>query len=294
MEGRVRETWNMGRESMNIDQAWLDAQFPELTSLTHIGHGGQKLVFAGQHEVEGEVVLKLFYPSAEPQRVVREIQAVQNIKSIRVPEILGVGRTPISLGEVIWVREEIIEGEDLRRTISHGPMSSEKILRLSLQILEVLTIAEKARIVHRDVKPDNIMASSDNNYYLLDFGLARHLDEESLTATALAFGFGTPGYAPPEQFRNLKSEIDSRSDLFALGVTLYECIEGVNPFRVGARDIGEVVRRVESQPLPPITRQIDSGNQMRDLLVAMTRVRRDHRPATASDALEWMEEICAS
>lgn len=279
---------------MNIDQAWLKGQFPEMTSLTPVGQGGQKLVFAGQHKTEGEVVLKLFHPSAEPQRVVREIQAVQNIRSVRVPQILGVGRSPIAFGEVIWVREELIKGEDLRHAMSRGPMVPEAILRLALQTLEVLAVAEEARIVHRDVKPDNIMLSSEGDYYLLDFGLARHLDEESLTATALAFGVGTPGYAPPEQFRNMKSEIDSRSDLFALGVTLYECVEGVNPFRVKARDIGEIVRRVESQPLPPISRRIDSKDQLRDLLTAMTRVRRDHRPVAASDALEWMKEICAA
>lgn len=279
---------------MNIDPTWLQQQFPDLSNLRRLGHGGQKLVFAGRHPTDGDVVLKLFHLTADPERVVREVQAVQNIQSGRVPRVLDVGTISAPFGQLIWVREERVQGQDLRRVLSNGSVAPRTVLRIGLHVLEALVIAEDARIVHRDVKPENIMVSANDDGYLLDFGLARHLDLESLTATALAFGVGTPGYAPPEQFRNRKPEIDSRSDLFALGVTLYECVEGVNPFIDGARDFGERIRRVESQPLPPITRPVDADGQFRELVLAMTRTRRDHRPRTARDALQWMQEICAA
>jgi eukaryotic-like serine/threonine-protein kinase len=90
----------------------------------------------------------------------------------------------------------------------------------------------------------------------IDFDIARHLRLESLTATAAAFGQFTWGYAPPEQCRNIKAQIDARSDLFALGVTLYECATGSNPFRKGARDPLEILSRIEGMPLPPLSLSI--------------------------------------
>jgi serine/threonine-protein kinase len=160
-------------------------------------------------------------------------------------------------------------------------------------VLEALASAETVRIVHRDVKPENIMQDPAGNYWLLDFGIARHLDLVSLTPTINAFGVGTPGYASPEQFRNMKRDIDNRSDLFALGVALFECVEGVNPLRDGARDNREILHRTETRPLPQISRSVDRAGGLSQLVLAMTRVHRDHRPATAAVALQWIREICA-
>src|SRR5688572_8842283 len=97
------------------------------------------------------------------------------------------------------------------------------------------------------------MKSVKGDYWLLDFGIARHLDLSSLTPT-LASGVGTLGYAPPEQYRNWKSDIDSRADLFAVGVTGFEAATGVHPFRDGAKSGAEVIDRIENRlhPVPSI------------------------------------------
>ena len=160
-------------------------------------------------------------------------------------------------------------------------------------MLEALVSAEQVHIVHRDVKPDNIMCDLNNNFWLLDFGVARHLSLDSLTATASPLGKFTAGYAPPEQFKNFKNDIDARADLFALGVTLYQCATGVNPFQHAARDWTEVLRRVEHQPLPPLSLSFGSANEFKDLVSTMVQKRPDHRQATANEALDWMKEICA-
>lgn len=277
---------------MIIDPAWLRQQFPDITLLRPLNPGGQKSVYAGIHPTDGSVVLKIFHPNTDPQRALREVQAVQNIRSSRVPEVLELGLAQSSLGNVIWLRERMVSGVTLRDRFARGRLDSKSIMRLGLHVLEALAAAESVRIVHRDVKPENIIVATDGSCWLLDFGIARHLDQSSLTATGLAFGLGTAGYAPPEQFRNIKPEIDARSDLFALGITLYECVEGVNPFLFRARDAREVLRRVETKPLPPISKRIDKANQFSDLVTAMTRVQRNHRPATATDALQWIQEIC--
>jgi eukaryotic-like serine/threonine-protein kinase len=160
-------------------------------------------------------------------------------------------------------------------------------------VLEALAAAEAVRIVHRDVKPDNIISDPGGSFWLLDFGVARHPDLRSLTPTGLPFGKGTLGYCPPEQFRNIKPAIDGRADLFGLGVTLYECASGSNPFRAGARNDLEVLKRVERMALLPLRLSFGAGNEFRDLVDSMTQKRRDQRPASAAEALQWIQEICA-
>jgi serine/threonine protein kinase len=279
---------------MSVDVAWIQAQFPTISGLTQIGRGAQKWVFAGTHPADGDVVLKLFNPNAVEDRATREVQAVENIHSPRIPKVYEIGKVQGPLGEMIWLREQRIHADNLRRRLQTGPLGPTAVLRLGLHMLEALSAAEQARIVHRDVKPENIIMGGDGCFWLLDFGLARLLDETSLTATGAAFGVGTPGYAPPEQFRNRKDDIDGRSDLFALGVTLYEATEGVNPYWNGTHDVGEVIRRVETMPLPPITKDIEPSGAFRDMVLAMTRIRQDHRPSNAAEAFTWIQEICAA
>lgn len=279
---------------MTIDTVWLQQRFPEIIGPQMLGRGGQKLVFSGQHVADGDVVLKLFHLGTDQERVLREIKAAQEIPSRRIPRIFEAGTTGSEIGDIIWVREQRIHGPSLREVLTVHSLSERDILTLAAHMLEALSAAEQVRIVHRDVKPDNIIAGDDGNYWLVDFGFARHLDMASLTATALPFGVGTPGYAPPEQFRNVKSEIDARADLFGLGVTMYECSEGINPFRVGARDVGEILRRVDTMILPSIQRQIDAKGQFKELVLAMTRTQVDHRPPSAAEALCWIQEICSA
>lgn len=279
---------------MPINPAWLQQQFPDLSSLKPLSEGGQKEVFSGVHNTNGSVVLKTYHPKSDLNRIVREIQAVQGIGSRRVPKIFDVGIKSSPIGDLIWVREELIAGETLRQVLTtRGKLEPNEILRLGLQLLEALSDAENARIVHRDVKPENIIIDNNNNAWLLDFGLARHLDLDSLTDTASHFGPCTPGYSPPEQFKNFKHDIDARADLFALGVTLYECSEGINPFTHQTRDYFEVLSRVESTVLPEVSRVVDADKQFSQMVFAMTRLRLDHRIPSVQEALIWMQEICS-
>lgn len=277
---------------MKIDQAWLAGEFPLITGLAQIGEGGQKFVFAGDHDTDGPVVLKLFKLDADIARVQREVQAPLVVGSPRIPRVLEEGQVNSQLGELLWIREVRVPGESLREALKGGQMPDQVILRLGLHMLEALAAAEDASIVHRDVKPENIIIGPDGSGWLLDFGFARYLDLASLTATSDAWGKGTIGYAPPEQFRNDKPEIDGRADLFALGMTLYECVEGKHPFRSITQDAAEILRRVERQPLPRISRQVSSTEEFTELIYAMTRPRRNHRPETVKNALSWMQEIC--
>lgn len=275
-----------------ITVEWLAQQFPSLSGFKELAVGGQKWVFTAQHQTDGDVVLKLIKPTSDcGERVNREILAVQQVKSARVPRIMEADLLQTPLGAFVWLREQRINGESVRDIIRRGPMMKYDVVRLGIHVLEALVDADRARIVHRDVKPDNIMRGSDGAFWLLDFGIARHLDMASLTATAALGGVGTLGYAPPEQFRNKKRDIDVRADLFALGVTMIECLTAKHPYRDGARDANEVIRRVENTPIVVPAIPGDTQNKLGDLLRATTQRRLDCRPTSASETLAWMREI---
>lgn len=274
-----------------MDIPWIASQFSELTDLQPLAKGGQKLVFAAKHANEGDVVLKLLLKASGEERLEREVLASQLIECDRVPRVFETGSLATPLGECIWLREQRIHGMTLRVRLNARPLDFISVLRLGGQLLATLVRAESKRIVHRDIKPENVMVDQNQNFWLLDFGLARHLDLESLTATRFQFGVGTLGYSAPEQMRNQKREIDGRADLFALGVLLHEAVTGANTFLAGARDQLEVLRRVEQQPLPRLQLHDDRNGAFADFLSALTQKFPTQRPQTIADALAWMLEI---
>lgn len=273
---------------------WLQASFPDLTYITPLKQGGQKLVFSAKHATDGDVVFKLVRPSTSAEEIAREILAVTKVQSPRVPAIFGNGKVATPVGDCVWIREQRIDGASVRDILGGGALNPKETLRLGLHTLEALVKAQEVDIVHRDVKPDNLMRDVAGSFWLLDFGLSRHLSLDSLTATAQPFGKVTWGYSPPEQCRNLKPAIDSRADLFALGVTLFECGIGSNPFRARAPDALLMLHDVETMPLPELMLPIAAQREFRDLVAAMTQKRPYHRPLDAAEALEWMQEVCAA
>ena len=274
------------------DLNWVTAQFPDLTSVARLGHGGQKVVYAATHPTDGAVVLKLIKSNQHIERVAREILAAKQARCARIPEILADGVTAGPAGEmVVWVRERRVEGNSLRQVLEGGPLPLSRALTVAIDVLEALKVAEQQRIVHRDVKPENILIDTSGSAWLVDFGLARFLDMTSLTADAPFGGVGTLGYAPPEQYQNRKRDIDMRADLFALGVTVYEMLYGVHPFREGARDARDVLRRMETLPLPIRVHPDDKKGRMQEFVRTLTQRRREHRPSSADEALTWAREL---
>lgn len=130
--------------------------------------------------------------------------------------------------------------------------------------------------------------------FFLDFGIARILGAESLTKTEAMLGPHTPGYAAPEQFNNLKKDIDSRADLFSLGVVTYECVTGRNPFKENSDSILEVLQKTET--ITPISYSIkgDSQKQFMALLGSMMGKYPSRRPRSAQQALDWLNAAKAT
>jgi serine/threonine protein kinase len=276
---------------MAVDLAWLATEFPDLDSFKPAGVGGQKEVFLVRVKSSGQpAVLKLFHVSADPERALREIQAVGDLGMCRVPRIHSSGRAQSVVGTHIWFIEQFVDGRTLEAILLGGPQALPLVRRWAEQIFETLISAEAAAIVHRDIKPANIIVDAADDAWLIDFGIARHLGLSSLTPTSAYLGPHSPGYAPPEQFTNSKAEVDTRTDLFALGVVIYECLEGVNPHTLGATTQDEVYQRMLTSDLPRLSAGAHASTALADLVQSLTRRRKTMRPASAREALEWLRE----
>jgi serine/threonine-protein kinase len=276
---------------MTINLNWVSEKFESLNDLAFLAKGGQKIVLSGNHQQHGNIVLKLIQKHKE-ERLDREIKATQLVDAIWVPTIHNKGTVETPMGEYIWILEQRIDGESLKtRLAKHKTLSFALALKLCDQILKTLALAEQQRIVHRDIKPDNIIVDINNNFWLIDFGIARHLDMDSLTETRREFGVFTLGYSAPEQVRNKKDKIDNRADLFSLGVVLYESLTGQNPFLQNAKDRFEVINRVERLQLPKLNLKEDIESSFSDFISTLIQKHPTQRQKNIQEAQDWFGEI---
>jgi serine/threonine-protein kinase len=139
---------------------------------------------------------------------------------------------------------EYIEGVTLKQLITNtGPVSEQKVIWVLNQILEAVGYAHKKGIIHRDIKPSNILLTDDNNVKILDFGIAKILQDKGLTKTGTKMG--TIYYMSPEQIKAVK-DIDHRTDIYSIGVTLYEMLSGKIPFNVDTDSDFEIMNEIVS------------------------------------------------
>jgi tRNA A-37 threonylcarbamoyl transferase component Bud32 len=226
-----------------------------------VGQGGSGEVFEAEHiYIRKRVALKLLrsqLPSrAEAiQRLRREAQATSAIGHPGIVEIEDFGTTEDG---VVFMAMEWLEGEPLDVAIERGPMPVERALTIALQVCEALAAAHDAGVIHRDLKPENIFLTrtpAGEQAKILDFGVAKVTTEDArLTATGMVVG--TPYYIAPEQAAG--RDVDGRSDIYAVGVILYEMLTGTLPFT--ASNAMAVVRmHLEQEPQPPRKRAPAQG-----------------------------------
>ncbi len=260
----------------------------EYENVRILKRGGQKNVFSAINRNRQKCVIKLYFSQNDP-RSVREIEIEKNISFSMVPKIYDTGVVEYENTETLYIVEEMLEGIELREILDGGKtFTLQEAVHFLEQGLEFVAYIEKKGIVHRDIKPENIIINESGNIFFLDFGIARIIGGESLTKTEALLGPHTPGYAAPEQFNNLKKEIDSRADLFSLGVVTYECITGKNPFRENSENALEVLQKTET--ITPVNYSIvgDEQKQFMALLGSMMGKYPSRRPKTAEQALGWL------
>jgi eukaryotic-like serine/threonine-protein kinase len=272
-----------------------------------IGEGGMGVVFRAEDERLGRAVaLKVLPPErlADEEhrlRFLREARAAAAVTHPNIATVHEIGEA----GGVVFIAMELVEGRTLREAIGGKPLSLREAVRLAAEIADGLAAAHAAKVVHRDLKPDNVIVTADGRVKILDFGLAKLLDERrerepgeasrlatiSNEMTQAGRVLGTTAYMSPEQARGLP--VDARSDVFSFGVVLYEMITGKPPFR-GSTTMDTLTAILREQPVPPVelnpevppelTRIIgkclekepgERYQDTRDLLVDLRRLKRD-------------------
>lgn len=227
--------------------------------------GGQKIVFPCcidgkqcavkfillgelKDDLDGDVQSKMDTVRA---RVEREISIMREIDSPNIVKMGGIGLTPaiIQGQSLLYYSEEWVNGASLSTILQDAKLPVNEVLKLCVDITQGISALWNLNKVHRDIKPQNIIRRhSDNAYILLDLGLALDLEDKSLTQ----YGYvpGTKIYFSPEQLDiNHKRDIDFRSDLFSLGIVLYQSLTGIHPFyRYGMSD-QELFARIINQKI---------------------------------------------
>lgn len=197
--------------------------------LKEIAQGGQKKVFLANHPDFGKVVIKRGEITSfiSLERIKREVELLSELKSEYFPQQYHFN-VDFKTKEFEIV-EDYIEGMVLRDKMSQLK-SPVEIFKLLSEIINGLSIIWSRNIIHRDLKPENIIIKPDGKPCVIDLGIARFLDLESLTRTISPMGPCTPIYAAPEQLVNNKNLIDPRTDFFSLGIIALELYLGIHPF----------------------------------------------------------------
>lgn len=260
--------------------------------ITRIKKGGQKIVYKAK--LEGTIVALKIINDATDRRVQQEITLVNSLNLNNVPHIIesGVVYDDSISEDVLYIIEEYLDGISLRDWLNSGNRFNLKQAYDVLHtILDIEIELEKNGILHRDINPNNIILAKDGNTYLIDFGLAKDLNGASLTLTAANYGPFTPGYAPQEQFSNLKNAQDVRTDLFSIGVTIYEACTGRNPFRKENDVFVDILTKTANLIPPRLTLSGDKLGYFSQYINMMMAKSQSQRPNTAVDAKRYLEAI---
>jgi predicted Ser/Thr protein kinase len=251
-----------------------------------MGEGGMSMVYEavreaaekadGAEKCAVKVVLPSIARSKEYRdRFHREIEVYHRLIHPSIVQIYDWGDEE----DVLFIVMEKIEGKPLSDVIREAPPSLKQGVIWTLQTLRALGFAHDRRIVHRDIKPNNIFITPGENVKVLDFGIARALDAKTITATDVALG--TPQYLPPEQMDS--KTVDHRADLYSLGVMAYQLFAGVLPFQ-GETTYELLIKQMSEIPAPPTNVNSEVPPALGLVVMKLLQKKPEDRYGTAREA----------
>lgn len=250
-----------------------------------IGHGGMATVYqAVQTSLERAVALKVMAPALAADTTFGERfqKEAKTVASLTHPNILAIHDIG-AVGPYNYIAMELVSGGDLKQRIHEG-ISTDRTLQVIKQVAAALDHAHSQGFVHRDIKPENILFRNDGTAVLTDFGIAKSVDSTTqMTVTGMSIG--TPRYMSPEQAQG-KSGLDSRSDLYSLGVVLFESLTGKAPFDAET-PVGIALKHVQAE----IPRLPDSLSRYQPLIDRLMAKNPADRYTTGSELIGHIEKI---
>ena len=244
-----------------------------------LGEGGMGIVFRAIHEDGAVVALKVLKPGLvrdehATRRFAREARAAAEVDHPHLIDVIEAG----DVDGTGFLAMRYVAGKSLDDRIrEHGPLPLEDMTRIVAEIASALDALHAAGLVHRDVKPSNILLDAERGALLTDFGLAKSRDYSMLTAPGQMLG--TLDYIAPEMLRG--SQPGPGSDLYALGCVVFECLAGMPPF--GGRSMFEVgMAHLGDQPPDPCAERDDAPPELSELVLAALAKEPEGRPPTAT------------
>jgi serine/threonine-protein kinase len=276
----------------------IEGLFPDYDISEHIGEGGFKDVFRATLEGE-DVVIKLFPVEGRQmrRRASRETRAMEEVDSPIFVDLIEHFVDEIDGVPTYVIVEEYIPGETLKEKIASGDIGVSLAIDVAESLLECLIEFQDHDLVHRDIKPSNIIVTPSGEIMLLDVGIVRFQEEESLTPDHAERGPSTPPYAAPEVLENDKDAQDVRTDLFSLGIVFYESVTGNHPFNIEGHTRPEAIQR--SLRMEDLADHIDDTDLKEPVdlfyrsLTAHEQHERYRKPEHAQDELEVIMEVTA-
>jgi serine/threonine-protein kinase len=255
-----------------------------------LGKGGMAVVYRALHEsLQREVAIKELSPdgakNAEAMsRFKREAMALAGFRHQHIVTLYDL----IEKNDGWYMVMELVDGPTLAELIKEAPLPPEAVAVLGLQLASALEHAHFHRVVHRDIKPGNVMLSTWGDAKLMDFGIVQTAELERLTQTGMAVG--TPAYMSPEQVTG--ATVDPRSDLYSLGVVLYEALSGKRPYT--GTNPGEVFAKVTTGRREALKKAAPKAPRaLRDVIEKAMAVKADERYPDATALRRAFEALLA-
>lgn len=252
-----------------------------------LGEGGMGAVYRAQdRELERTVALKVIRPELARNaqvlhRFKQELILARQVTHRNIIRIFDLG----SAAGMRFITMEFIEGQDLSHVLAdRGKLPAAEAAGIVAQVARGLEAAHAEGVVHRDLKPQNIMLDPSGKASVMDFGIARSMDASNLTRTGALLG--TPTYMSPEQAQGQK--VDARSDLYTLGIIFYELLTGAPPFTAD-NPMATLVRRIQEKAVPPIEVDPSVPKPINAIVVKMLATQPADRYQSATEILQDLD-----
>jgi serine/threonine protein kinase/beta-lactam-binding protein with PASTA domain len=255
-----------------------------------IGGGGMAIVYKAKcHLLKRYVAVKILRPElVEDEEFVsrfkRESQAAASLSHPNIVNIYDVGEEK----GIYYIVMEYVRGKTLKEYIREkGRLEWDEAIRIALQICSALKHAHKNGIVHRDIKPQNILLSDDGTAKVADFGIARAVTSSTVTMAG-ANVIGSVHYFSPEQARG--GYVDTKSDLYSLGIVLYEMVTGTVPFE-GDTAISVALKHIQEKVKPPMELNPNTPKSLQDVIEKSTEKDQTKRYQTAGEMIKDLQRV---